>query len=276
MKSLKFAGYWAAVFFLVPLFGWVGYAQTPPKDVEIIEIRNYLLKPGQRDNYVERFETYLIDTLNVYGNYILGQYKVKGAPDNFVWIRGFENMPARKTAMESFFSSAHWEKHKNIPGDLLVGYTNVHLLKPLYLTEELNINEKKFPTDWFGNPKGVALVDFYVANGMRDQFIEFVNKKYDSLVRAVGVKDISYWVSETSPNNYPNLPVFQDKNLLVSITFFKDEQEYEEMMEKIKTNMDEEMLFTFGRLVTTKTSWVLYPTKRSFKAEAPRKGPHRS
>lgn len=177
------------------------------------------------------------------------------------------NMPARKTALENFFASAQWEKHSNIPFDHLLGYTNVYLLEPLSLAEGLEDRNNTFPVAWFGRPKGVAVVEFYVANEMLDQLVEFVDTKYDSLVRAAGVKDISYWVSEASPNNYPGLPVFQDKNLLVSISFYKDEREYEETTRKIEASMDEETKFTLARAFTTKIIWVLYPTEGSFSTD---------
>ena len=83
----------------------------------------------------------------------------------------------------------------------------------------------KFSYSMVEKTQGVAVVDFYVANEILDQLVEFLATKYDSLVRAAGVKNISYWVSETSPNNYPGHPIFPDKNLLGSISFYKDEQE---------------------------------------------------
>ena len=267
MKTKRLIAYFAVTCFLIPLLPLSVYAQVESREVEVIEIRNYLIKPGQRDSYINGFETYFLDTLNAHGNYVLGQYRVKGAADNFVWIRGFEEMAARKTALENFFASLQWKKYSNIPGEHLLGYTNVYLLKPLNIAEGLEGRNGSFPIAWFGKPKGVAVVDFYVANGILENLIGFVDTKYDSLVRAAGVKDITYWVSETSPNNYPGLPVFQDKNLLVSIAFYKDEQEYQEILKRLEASMDEETKFTLARSFTTKTTWVLYPTEKSFSSE---------
>ncbi|CAN5274694.1 hypothetical protein BH23BAC1_BH23BAC1_47160 [soil metagenome] len=67
---------------------------------------------------------------------------------------------------------------------------------------------------------------------MRDQLIEFVKDKYDSVLHANGIGDITYWISENTPNDYPSLPVFQDKNLLVTISFFKNENEYQAIAKK--------------------------------------------
>jgi hypothetical protein len=99
---------------------------------------------------------------------------------------------------------------------------------------------------------------------MRDQLLDFVQSKYDSIAHAAGLSNISYWISEATPNNFPALPVFQDKNLLVTISFFKDETEYNETIRKIDTSLNDELKFTMGRVITTKTTWVLIPTKKSF------------
>ena len=147
-------------------------------------------------------------------------------------------------------------------------YSLSYKVTPLNLSAGLNGKDISFPAAWFGQPKGIVVIDFYVANEMLDKLVSFVSNRYDSLLHAAGVKDISYWVSELSPNNYPSLPVFQDKNLLVSIAFYNNEQEYAEKMKRLNASMDEDMAFTFGRTVTTRTTWVLYPTKRSFTAVA--------
>ncbi len=135
--------------------------QAQSQYVKVLELRNYLLKPGQRDNFIEGFETKLLDTLNARKNYILGQFRVKDAKDNFVWFRGFDDMPARKEALRNFFASRHWEKYKSIPEAYLVGYTNVHLLKPLLISSKKIDSSSHFNTEWFGRPKGVTIIEFF-------------------------------------------------------------------------------------------------------------------
>lgn len=263
MQTKKSTLAWSALL-LVPALLISLYLQAQSKQVKVIEIRNYLLKPGTRDNYINVFDTLLIDTLNARKNYVLGQCTVKGENDHFAWIRGFDDMPSRKDALESFFGTQHWAKVQSEPGKYLVGCSNVYLLKPLAIAGGIMDSSSAFDANWFGKPKGISVVDYYVANGMRDKLLDFVRTKYDSIVHAAGVKDISYWISETMPNNFPGLPVFQDKNLLVSITFFKDEPAYNAALKKIDANMNDELKFQMGRIVTTKNTWVLYPTERTF------------
>ena len=232
--------------------------------IQVLELRNYLLKPGQRDYFIDSFEIKIMDTLNARGNYVLGQYRVKNAPDNFFWIRGFNDMTSRLEAMKGFYSSEYWKQHVSIPIKYVAGYTNVYLLKPLNISNKKVDSTAGFDADWFGKQKGLAVVDFYVANEMRNQLIDFVATSYDSVMHASGVKDVAYWLSETTPNDYPDLPVFQDKNLLVAISFFKDELSYNTTKKRIQSSMNEEQKSKMNRIVTTKTTWILYPTKKSF------------
>jgi hypothetical protein len=258
-KTIKLQSTTCLLIFLLSLSAW-SYAQ--PKSIKVIELRNYLLKPGTRENYTNAFQTLFIDTLNARRNYVLGTHRLKDENDHFVWLRGFDDMPSRKPALESFFGSQHWAMKQNELSKHLIGYTNVYLLKPLVLKKEAIDSTSAFDADWFRKPKGLTVVDFYVANGMRDQLLNFVQTKYDSIIHAAGVNDVSYWISETTPNNYPNLPVFQDKNLLVTITFFKDEPTYKAALKRIDTSLNDELKFTMGRVITTKNTWVLYPTKK--------------
>ena len=243
------------------------FLNAQSRKVEIIELRNYLLRPGQRDYFIDSLEIKIMDTLNARGNYVLGQYRVKDAPDNFFWIRGFNDMTSRLEALKGFYSSEYWKKHVSIPIKYVLGYTNVYLLKPLNISDKKVDSKAGFEMDWFGKQKGLAVVDFYIANEMRTQLIDFVSTFYDSIMRTSGVKDVSYWISEPTPNDFPDLPVFQDKNLLVTITFFKDELQYINTMKKIESSMNEEQKFKMNGIVTTKTTWVLFPTKKSFSSK---------
>lgn len=252
------------MFFIISLLLSSDLLQAQSKKVKVIELRNYLMRPGQRDRFIDSFEAKILDTLNGRGNYVLGQYRLKNAPDDFVWFRGFYDMSSRLRALEGFYTSPYWQKHVSIPQKYVLGYTNVYLLKPLSILNKSIDTTYAFETARFDKQNGLTVVDFYVANERRNQLLDFVATIYDSVMHVSGVKDFSYWISETAPNDYPNLPVFQDKNLLVIITFFKSEPEYKAALKRIESGMSEEQRFQMKRLVSTKATWVLYPTKKSF------------
>src|SRR5207253_6161786 len=131
---------------------------------------------GRSDEFIDLFETNFVQSQNILGGYILGQYRVKGADDNFFWIRGFKDMPARLKYLNDFyFGSPAWKQHKSEANSMLLNNDNVYLLQPLNVNEaSMNDAEFSFNTNWFGQEKGVAVVDFYTSNTKLAKLIEFV------------------------------------------------------------------------------------------------------
>ncbi|MBC7934936.1 MAG: hypothetical protein H7Y86_06215 [Rhizobacter sp.] len=71
------------------------------------------------------------------------------------------------------------------------------------------------------------------------------------------MEDISFWVSEMATNDFPRLPVFQDKNLLVAITNFRDKNEYEITQQAID-NTPAAFKNSMLQLITTHSSMLLW------------------
>jgi hypothetical protein len=239
--------------------------QAANQNIKVIELRNYLVRQGRRDGFINLFEENFVHSQNILGGYILGQYRVKGAGDNFFWIRGFKDMPARNKFLNDFyFGSPAWKQHKSEANSMLLNNDNVHLLQPLNLKGNSNDAEFSFNTNWFGREKGVAVIDFYISNTKLEKLIEFVKKKYVAILNQSKIENTSFWTSETTPNDFPGLPVFQDKNLLVQITFYKNEFEYQTKMNAVNSKMNDELKSEMADLVTIKNTLIVYPTEKSF------------
>lgn len=235
------------------------------QNIKVIELRNYLVRPGRRDDFIDLFEENFTQSQNVVGGYTLGQYRVKGAEDNFFWIRGFKDMAARNKFLNDFYyGSPSWKQHKAAANSMLLNNDNVYLLKPLNLKGNLNGAEFAFNTDWFGQEKGIAVVDFYTSNTKLEKLLDFVKKKYAALLNASKIDRTSFWTSELSPNEFTGLPVFQDKNLLVQITFYQNELEYQTKIKDVESKMNDEVKSEMADLVTTKNTLIIYPTEKSF------------
>jgi hypothetical protein len=229
--------------------------------IRVVELRNYVAKPGRRDKFISYFETNFIDSQNEIGGYILGQFRVKDADDNFFWIRGFNDMASRSRYLPEFYRGSFWKQRRNYVNDMLINNDNVYLLKPLSLSEDtpntaINSNE-------FGKKKGLVVIDYYVANTRLKELIEFFKSKYLPFLKSNDISTTT-WVSELTENDFPGLPVFQDKNLLVTITPFKDEAEYQLKLKQINAASNQKILTELREIVTAKTTVILYPTKKSF------------
>ena len=235
------------------------------QNIKVIELRNYLVRGGRRDEFINLFEENFVQSQNILGGYILGQYRIKGAADNFLWIRGFKDMPARYKFLNDFyFGSPFWKQHKSEANSMLLNNDNVYLLRPLNLKDSTSDADFSFNTNWFGQEKGVAVIDFYTSNTKREKLIEFIKKKYAAILNASKIENASFWTSETIPNDFTGLPVFQDKNLLVQMTFYKNEVEYQKKMKESDSKMNDEVKSEMADLVTIKNTLVIYPTEKSF------------
>ena len=65
---------------------------VPPS---VLELRQYTLHPGRRDDLIALFEREFIEPQEAAGIAVLGTFRDLDAPDRFVWLRGFADMPAR-------------------------------------------------------------------------------------------------------------------------------------------------------------------------------------
>ncbi|MEO5501405.1 MAG: NIPSNAP family protein [Ginsengibacter sp.] len=236
-------------------------ATAKNKSIKVLELRNYLLKPGKRDSFINFFEANFIKSQNALGGYIIGQFRVKGAPDNFFWLRGFEDMDSRSKYLPEFYKSEFWKERRTIANDLINNNDNVYLIKPLSLSGENK--DTAINSSDIGKLGGITIIDFYIANDKLDELILFFRNKYVPFLRGLGILDFTMWRSETQVNDFPSLPVFQDKNLLVTISHFKNEKEYMAKRKKINSLTHQQMKISMNEVVTTKTTIILYPTVNS-------------
>lgn len=235
------------------------------QNIKVIELRDYVIKPGRRDEFIELFEENFTQSQNILGGYTLGQYRIKGADDHFFWIRGFKDMSARNKFLNDFYrGSSAWKQNKATANSMLVNNDNVHLLKPLNLRGSSNDSEYSFNSNWFGLEKGIAVIDFYTSNTKLEKLIEFMKKKYVAILNSSKIEATSFWTSEMTPNDFPALPVFQDKNLLVQITFYRNEFDYQTRMKDVDSKMNEELKSEMADLVTIRNTLIIYPTQKSF------------
>jgi hypothetical protein len=253
---MKFRLVWIAMMCFGVLHAQHGSDFYKTKKIHVLELRNYVLAEGTRDQFIDSFKISIEEYQNSKGAYVLGLYNVKDAENNFFWFRGYDSMLARKTVMEEVYSSEYWKGVARMTQKFVINFHNVHLLKPF----DINTGDTMSGVDaaWFDKPKGLAVIDFYTGNGTRVDVIRYVQQTYHNLLMSAGVKDITYWIAEDKPNNYPQHPVFQDSNTLVSISFFKNENEYRSASNKLIENMNATMRNNMRRVFTLHNSILLY------------------
>jgi hypothetical protein len=114
------------------------------------------------------------------------------------------------------------------------------------------------------------VVEFYVANSKLPHLLKLFSRSYQEKMKASGYNSFSVWTSEMQPNSFPQLPVFQDKNLMVVISFFENEPAYLAATHKFESSLSDDLKADFDDTITTKNTWVLYPTEKSLKGSGVR------
>ena len=186
---------------------------TNPK-LTVIELRNYLLKPGTRERFIEYFEHHFLHSQN--GARVLAPFRIKCESDRFFWIRGFEDMQSRLAFLRGFYEQGEvWKRFGPDANEMMLDSDHVHLLKPLSTSFEWNELETEAP---------VVVIDFYLAKANQlDQLIATFETDYLSCLK----NKPTVLISELATNEFPRLPVIQDPNLLVVINNYADEAEYQ-------------------------------------------------
>lgn len=222
----------------------------PEQNLKVVELRNYLIKPNARDRFIDYFENYFIESQIELGGYPLGQFTVKNDPDKFFWMRGFENMKSRLAFLRGFYEKGEvWKKYGAGANEMMRDSDNVYLLKPL--------DSENFSSDELAKEKGIVVIDFYFANDNQlAKLAGFFQTDYAPFLK----NKPTLWISEMSENDFPRLPVIQDKNLLVAITSFKDESDYQ-----AKLKQSAELKGRMQEFIASESRLLIYPTAKSLK-----------
>jgi hypothetical protein len=237
-------------------------------NLEIIELRNYLLKPGTRQRFVDYFENHFIDSQNVLGGYVLGQFRIKGEDDKFFWIRGFEDMKSRLAFLRAFYQAGEvWRKFGSEANDMMLDSDNVYLLRPLPEGKDSTKESEGICSDVFTKLKEVVVVDFYLAlDNQLNQLVDFFRKDYVPFLKGSAILDVTLWTSEPSVNDFPRLPVIKDENLLVAISSFEDEPDYQAKTKHVDAAV--ELKSRMQNLIRKRHSLILFRATKSLQGVA--------
>lgn len=74
----------------------------------VLELRRQQVLPDRLGVLVERFENAYLESQESLGAHILGQFLVEGRPDEFVWMRGFESLSARRDILADLSAQEPW------------------------------------------------------------------------------------------------------------------------------------------------------------------------
>ncbi|GAA3423680.1 NIPSNAP family protein [Streptosporangium nondiastaticum] len=235
----------------------------------IVELRQYTLHPGQRDVLIDLFDREFVETQEATGMTVLGQFRDLDDPDRFVWLRGFEDMPRRAKALESFYGGPIWRAHRDEANATMIDSDDVLLLRPALARGGFPapVDARPAPGEPSVFPPSLVLATIWHGIGPFDTaFIEFFERRVRPVLAEAGGEPLAYLRSEHAPNTFPALPVRTGEEVFVWFARFADEGRLDEHLDSLQRSgrWSEEVLPALSeRWVRASQRLRLAPTERS-------------
>jgi hypothetical protein len=194
----------------------------PPKYPQIVELRQYTLHPQRRDALIDLFDREFVESQEVEGMSVMGQFRDLDDPDRFVWLRGFADMASRARGLQGFYGGPVWAAHRDAANATMVDSDDVLLLRPAWNGAGLAHDPARRGSADPAKPGLVALTVFSLNDVAGPALLDFCRERMTSVLRQAGALAQGWYVTEPSPNNFPRLPVREGENVLVAMAVFKD------------------------------------------------------
>jgi hypothetical protein len=163
----------------------------------IVELRQYTLRPGRRDDLIELFDREFVEPQEDLGMAVLGQFRDLDDPDRFVWLRGFADMGVRLRGLEAFYGGPVWKEHGPAANDTMIDSEDVLLLR--------TIVPPPAPAREGGKTEIKAI-------------IWYAESPFDDTIAALVPAAIAAFTTEYAGNDFPALPVREGEHAFVWLT----------------------------------------------------------
>jgi hypothetical protein len=164
----------------------------------IVELRRYTLREGRRDELIDLFDREFVETQEELGMAVLGQFRDLDRPEQFVWLRGFADMPARREGLTAFYSGPVWKRHGPAANATMLDSDDVLLLREIVAVPVFDRGA--------ADPESVLHATVWYWPG---PFPDPADRPADTL---------AVLRSEDAGNDFPALPVREGEHALVWLT----------------------------------------------------------
>ncbi|SFB22532.1 NIPSNAP protein [Amycolatopsis marina] len=233
----------------------------------VVELRQYTLRPGRRDDLVELFDREFLESQEAAGMRVIGQFRDLRDPDRFVWLRGFADMATRKSALSGFYGGPVWQANRTAANDTMIDSDDVLLLRPLGDGSGFAELTARPPVGTAKLPDSVVLATVYQLPGPVDAgFRGFFERRVAPVMSASGAVPVAAFETEPAENNFPALPVRTGENVLVWFAVLPGEEAHRAHLAKLESSSDwtaEVLPELIRSLAVAPQQLLLAPTARS-------------
>ncbi len=176
----------------------------------VVELRQYTLHPGRRDDLITLFEREFVESQQAAGVTLIGLFRDLDDPNRFVWLRGFTDMDQRRAALTAFYEGPVWAAHRDAANATMIDSDDVLLLQPPPLPAQTALGEASKP--WAGGDRLLTLTVQTL-----DTALDVPDPRHP------GAEILAAWVTNPAENTFPRLPVREGERVLVWMTAYADE-----------------------------------------------------
>ncbi|QWF17280.1 NIPSNAP family protein [Lysobacter capsici] len=183
----------------------------------VIELRQYRMQPGRRDELIELFENEFIESQEAVGMHVIGQFRDLDQDDRYTWVRGFPNHALRAASLGAFYFGPTWKRHRDAANATLLDNDDVLMLKPAWPGAGFAAAaQAREPRGSRAMPDAVVTIGICALNApAQDGFAELFRQRFAPLLSEHGAQLHGVYVTDPSPNGFARLPVREGESVLV-------------------------------------------------------------
>lgn len=194
----------------------------------IVDLRMYTHQPGRRDDFIQLFEREFIETQEAVGIQVLGQFYDLDDPNRCIWMRGFNDMEARKESLTAFYTGPIWKALRDETNETLIDSDNVLLLRPAHASAGFSLEGHRPPLGSTTKQDGfIAATIYYFNSPVDSEFVRYFESTIQPEVEDAGASILATFVTEDSPNTFPRLPVREDEHVFIWFASFANQAAHE-------------------------------------------------
>jgi hypothetical protein len=213
------------------LFATLAGAAQATDYSNFVELRIYPVQEGRQERFLEFFEEHYLESQEVLGMRIWGQFRDLDNSGHFVWLRGYDNMEQRLSGLQKFYTSPLWFETGGEAVSMLAGRArHVHFLEPVSPEDGFAANAMRpllASEDPAADARGVLVATVFQAEGDVEPLVESVRSTIAPALEAAGGWHVGLFRSSAEPNNFPMLPFIEDEIVVVLFTSFASRERYE-------------------------------------------------
>ncbi|MGH8081898.1 MAG: NIPSNAP family protein [Lysobacter sp.] len=191
----------------------------------VIELRQYKMNPGRRDDLIELFENEFIESQEAVGMHVIGHFRDLDNADRYTWVRGFPNQAVRAASLDAFYAGPTWLGHRAAANATLLDNDDVLMLKPARPGSGFApVAHAREAVGSRARAEAVVIAGICALNApAQEGFLARFERDFAPLLSEGGARLLATYVTDAAPNGYPRLPVREHETVLVWFAAYPDE-----------------------------------------------------